>query len=237
MVKRLSGPLPHGAVDQTPIGQYVRSGFLKEQLLFFYPSIFILVAGLIGLLRAEEFKNFRFLFWTEVFTLAIFTWFQAKGYYALGLYPILLAFGSVWIERLLNKNPDPIISSEARNLSFWKRILKPILLIIPPLLFLPAFTLIHPVYSPERLMKDPPDYTKLGLNRWEDGKVHPIPQDFADMLGWSERAHLVDSEYSLTPKDGRTMVLCDYYGEAGAINYYSKIPELEALTMNADYLY
>jgi hypothetical protein len=216
-----------------------RSGFLKEQLLFFYPSIFILVAGLIGLFRAEEFKSFRFLFWTEVFTLAIFTWFQAKGYYAIGLYPILLAFGSVWIERLIHKEPssDSVISNEVRNLSTWKQILKPVLLSVPPLLFLPAFTLIHPVYSPDRLMKNPPDYAKLGLNRWEDGKVHTIPQDFADMLGWSELATKVDSAYSLMPKDGRTMILCGNYGEAGAINYYSNIPELEALTMNADYLY
>lgn len=216
-----------------------RTGFLKEQLLFFYPSIFILVAGLIGLLGTEEFKNYRFLFWTEVITLGIFTWFQAKGYYAIGLYPILLAFGSVWIERLINKKQlsDPVISSAARNLSLSKRILKPILLIIPPLLFLPAFTLIHPVYSPERLIKDPPDYAKLGLNRWEDGKEHAIPQDFADMLGWSELAAKVDSAYSLMPKEGRTLILCGNYGEAGAINYYSKIPELEALTMNADYLY
>lgn len=216
-----------------------RSGFLKEQLLFFYPSIFIWVGGLIGLLRAREFKNFRFLGWTVIFTLAIFTWFQAKGYYAIGLYPILLAFGSVGIESLIiKKQPsDPVISNEVRNLSTWKRILKLILLVVPPLLFLPAFTLIHPVYSPERLMKDPPDYAKLGLNRWEDGKEHPIPQDFADMLGWSELAHLVDSAYQMMPKEGRTMIICDNYGQAGAINYYSKIPELEALTMNADYLY
>ncbi len=80
-----------------------RSGFLKEQLLFFYPSLFILVGGLFALLRTGEFKNYRFIFWTVVFTLAIFTWFQAKGYYALGLYPILLAFGSVWIESLIHK--------------------------------------------------------------------------------------------------------------------------------------
>lgn len=86
-------------------------------------------------------------------------------------------------------------------------------------------------------MKDPPDYAKLGLNRWEDGKEHAIPQDFADMLGWSELAAKVDSAYFLMPKSERTMVLCGNYGEAGAINYYSKIPELEALTMNADYLY
>jgi len=216
-----------------------RSGFLKEQLLYFYPSIFVLLGGLIGILRAKEFKNFRFLFWTVVFTLAIFTWFQAKGYYAIGLYPILLAFGSVWIERLLNKTSasDSVILTEERNLPFWKKILKPAILIIPPLLFLPTFDLIHPVYSPDRMMKDPPSYAKRGLNRWEDGKVHPIPQDFADMLGWSELANLVDSAYLMMPKYGRTMILCGNYGEAGAINYYSKIPELEALTTNADYLY
>lgn len=214
-----------------------RSGFLKEQLLFFYPSLFILVGGLFALLGAEEFKNYRFIFWTVVFTLAIFTWFQAKGYYAIGLYPILLAFGSVWIERLINKKPESVISNEVRNLSNWKRILKPVLLAVPPLLFLPAFDLIHPIYSPERLMKDPPNYALLGLNRWEDGKEHPIPQDFADMLGWSELAHLVDSAYMLMPKDSRTIVLCGNYGEAGAINYYSKFPEIEALTMNADYLF
>lgn len=214
-----------------------RTGFLKEQLLFFYPSLFILAGGLFALLRAGEFKSFRFLFWTVVCTLAIFTWFQAKGYYAIGLYPILLAFGSVWIERLLNKKPESVISNKVRNLSLRKRILKPILLAVPPLLFLPAFDLIHPIYSPERLMKDPPDYALLGLNRWEDGKVHPIPQDFADMLGWSELANLVDSAYMMMPKQGRTMILSGNYGEAGAINYYSNIPELEALTTNADYLY
>jgi hypothetical protein len=214
-----------------------RSGFLKQQLLFFYPSLFILIAGSYALIKACEFKNYRFIFWTVIFTLSIFTWFQAKGYYAIGLYPILLAFGSVWIEQLLNKKPQSVSSNEVRNLSNGKRILKPVILAVPPLLFLPAFDLIHPIYSPERLMKDPPNYAFLGLNRWEDGKEHSIPQDFADMLGWSELAHLVDSAYMLMPKDGRTLVLCGNYGEAGAINYYSKIPQLKALTMNADYLY
>lgn len=57
------------------------------------------------------------------------------------------------------------------------------------------------------------------------------------MLGWSELAHLVDSAYQLMPKEGRTLIICSNYGQAGAINYYSKIPGLEALTMNADYLY
>ena len=39
------------------------------------------------------------------------------------------------------------------------------------------------------------------------------------------------------PEKGRTLILCDNYGQAGAINFYSKIEGLEAFTMNADYLY
>lgn len=200
-----------------------RVGFLMEQLLFFYPAVFIWISGLLALGFSRQFKNFRFIFWTFILTLGIFTYFQAKGYYAIGLYPALLGFGSVWLSEFFERG--------------WKRKLKPTLLLIPPALFLPALPLIHPYYSPERILENPPAYSLLGLNRWEDGKEHPIPQDFADMVAWSELANLVDSAYQMMPKEGRTMIICDNYGQAGAINFYSKIPELEALTMNADYLY
>lgn len=200
-----------------------RAGFLMEQLLFFYPGIFIWIGGLIALGVSRQFKDFRFIFWSFLFTLAIFTYFQAKGYYAIGLYPILIGFGSVWLSGFFETG--------------WKSKLKPVLLLIPPALFFPAITLIHPYYSPERILENPPPYSLLGLNRWEDGKEHPIPQDFADMVGWSELATLVDSAYRMMPKEGRTLIICSNYGQAGAINFYSKIPELEALTMNADYLY
>ncbi|MBN7803200.1 glycosyltransferase family 39 protein [Algoriphagus aestuariicola] len=200
-----------------------RMGFLMEQLLFFYPALFIWVSGLIALLLARRFSSYRFIFWTFVLTIGIFTYFQAKAYYAIGLYPVLLAFGAVLISEWLENG--------------WKRRLKPVALALPPLLFLPALPLIHPYYSPERILKNPPAYSLLGLNRWEDGKDHPIPQDFADMLGWSELAHHVDSAYLMMPKSGRTLIICDNYGQAGAINYYSKIPGLQALTMHADYLY
>lgn len=200
-----------------------RVGFLMEQLLFFYPSLFIWTTGLVGLLVAKQFGSFRFIFWSFVFTLAVFTYFQAKAYYAIGLYPVLLGFGAVLISGFLETG--------------WKKNLKPVLLIIPPALFLPALPLIHPYYSPEHIQKDPPAYSLLGLSRWEDGKEHPIPQDFADMVAWSELAHLVDSAYRMMPQKQRTVIICSNYGQAGAINYYSKIPELQAMTMNADYLY
>ena len=57
------------------------------------------------------------------------------------------------------------------------------------------------------------------------------------MLGWRELASLVDSAYQQMPKEGRILIICDNYGQAGAINFYSKTPGLQALTMNADYLF
>src|SRR5690606_33825156 len=89
----------------------------------------------------------------------------------------------------------------------------------------------------ERIRQDPPAYSLLGLSRWEDGKDHPIPQDFADMVGWSELAHLVDSAYQMMPQEERTLIICSNYGQAGAINFYSENRGLRAVTMNADYLY
>src|SRR5690606_22910443 len=82
---------------------------------------------------------------------------------------------------------------------------------------------------------NPEPYKKLGMLRWEDGKEHELPQDFADMLGWKELARKTDSVYALFPKSENTLVLCDNYGQAGAINYYTK-KEIKAVSFNADYV-
>ncbi|MDQ6843963.1 MAG: glycosyl transferase, partial [Bacteroidota bacterium] len=72
--------------------------------------------------------------------------------------------------------------------------------------------------------------------RWEDGKDHKLPQDFADMLGWKNLAKTVDSVYRKIPDKENTLVLCDNYGEAGAINYYSAFKNIHAVSFNADYI-
>jgi hypothetical protein len=75
------------------------------------------------------------------------------------------------------------------------------------------------------------------MHRWEDGKDHVISQDFADMQGWKELAAIVDSTYALLPDKEHTLVRCDNYGQAGAVNYYSKFPHINALSYNADYIF
>jgi aminopeptidase YwaD len=48
------------------------------------------------------------------------------------------------------------------------------------------------------------------------------------MLGWRELASKVDSIYLAIADKNHTLILCDNYGQAGAINYYSKIADLKA---------
>src|SRR5690606_19869119 len=59
--------------------------------------------------------------------------------------------------------------------------------------------------------------------------------DFADMLGWRELAAKVDRIYAQLASDQPTLVLCDNYGQAGAINYYST-QGIKAVSFNADYV-
>ncbi|MBS1506521.1 MAG: glycosyltransferase family 39 protein [Bacteroidetes bacterium] len=198
-----------------------RMDFLRGQILFFIGSLVVIISSLYALLRYEPFKPYRFYFWALFFTLAAFTYFKAKNYYAIGIYPIYIAFGAVYLGDVLQHG--------------WKRYLRPVLVAIPVLFFIPMFDIAFPNKSPDYIIRHAESYKSLGLLRWEDGKDHLLPQDYADMLGWKELASKVDSLYSALPKGTTTLVLCDNYGQAGAINYYTNYG-VRAVSFNADYI-
>jgi len=198
-----------------------RADFIKEQFLFFTGSIYILIAAFAGFFLYLPFKKYRIFLLSYLITIGIFIYFKAKGYYAIGLYPIFIAFGSVYLEYLLRQKP-----------AFY---LRPLLFIITIGLFIPFLLFVMPVYTPAQTAKRASVYKKIGMLRWEDGKEHNLPQDFADMLGWKELANKVDSIYALMPDLKHTLILCDNYGQAGAINYYTK-KNIKAVSMNADYI-
>lgn len=146
---------------------------------------------------------------------------KAKDYYAIGLYPIYIAIGSVYISRIMNHKVGYII--------------KPILLIMPVLATFLSFDIAFPNKRPEYIIKHQDTYRDLGLLRWEDGKDHEIPQDYADMLGWKELASKVKLAMQKIDSPESTLVLCDNYGQAGAINFYSN-GAIKAVSFDADYL-
>jgi len=76
--------------------------------------------------------------------------------------------------------------------------------------------------------------------RWEDQRNHPLPQDFADMLGWEEMARLTAGAYHSLDSSEKTgtIVFANNYGMAGAIDYYGRRYGLpEAYSDNASFLY
>jgi hypothetical protein len=200
-----------------------RLDFIKEQLLYFSGALFMIGFASIAFYIYPPFKKYRFIPLSTIFTLILFGYFKAKGYYAIGLYPVLLGFGAIYLEHLLN--------------SSWKLYLRPVAVLIPVLVFMLALNIGYPIYPPAVIANNPDLYLKFGMLRWEDGKDHQLPQDYADMLGWKELAAKVDRVYGQIKDKKHTLVICDNYGLAGAINYYSKYKDIAAVSFNADYKY
>ncbi|QRR00626.1 ArnT family glycosyltransferase [Dyadobacter sandarakinus] len=199
-----------------------RADFLKEQLIYFSGSWVVIAAALYALLTYKPFASWRFLFFSIFITLAVFLFLRAKGYYAIGLYPIYIAFGSVFLSNRVKGR--------------WAAIIRPALVILPVLLFIPLYRIAFPNKRPQAFIDEPERYRKVGMLRWEDGREHPLPQDFADMLGWKELAAKVDKAYAASPDPAATLVLCDNYGQAGAINFYTR-RHVQAVSFNADYVF
>jgi hypothetical protein len=200
-----------------------RLSFLKDQLLFFIGSFFVLFAGIVSLLIYRPFKKYTVFLYSFIFTMGVFIFLRAKSYYTIGLYPIFMAFGSVYLENLLQNG--------------WKKWLRPVAIAIPLLLFIPFIKIAFPLQSPAEIKANPEKFREFGMLQWEDGKEHALPQDFADMTGWKELARIVDSTYETIADKEHTLVRCDNYGQAGAINFYSRNKNMRALSYNADYIY
>ena len=210
-------------LSSTQLVNVERMGFLTDQLLFFTGSLLTLIAAFASFFLHPPFKKYRLILWTYVFVMALYFYFRAKSYYAIGLYPVLLAFGSVYLESLLKRG--------------WTFYLRPVLLIVPILVTISLFPIIVPVLSPQQIMDNPDRFRELGLLRWEDGRDHELPQDFADMMGWSELGKHVDMAFEKIGENELTLIQCDNYGEAGAVNFYSRNRNSEALAIDADYMY
>lgn len=200
-----------------------RSAFVKYQVLFFLSSLFVLIAAFVGLFVYPPFRPYRLVAVSFLVAMGLFVYFKAKNYYTVGLYPVLLAFGAVYLERLFS--------------SGWRRHLRPVSIGFLLLLAIPFLWLGFPLFRPAYYASHPQPYKDFGVLRWEDGKDHQLPQDYADMIGWKELARKTDSLYATISDKEHTLVLCDNYGQAGAINYYSAFPKINAVSFNADYIY
>lgn len=197
------------------------SGFLFDQLFMCLPALFIWMTGLAWLLFSKKMKEYRFIAWAFMLVILILILGRGKSYYTLGAYPMLLAAGGFVMERYFNRKLSAAI------------------VLITILFSVQGAPLELPVASFERLKVICDPKTSYFPQRWEDGKIHPIPQDYADMTGWKELAGIVSKAYNTLDSADRKKctIYADNYGLASAVLFYGhqyKLPK--PISFNDSYL-
>ena len=196
--------------------------FLTDQLLYHVATLFTWVTGLVWAVRT---KQYRFMAWAFVVTLGLLILGHGKSYYSQGIYPVLFAFGAPRVEAWANKWWR--IAMLAFSLFIGIRLI-PLLLPFKAPAALAEYYVHHPLAG------------KVGALRWGDLQDHALPQDFADMLSWKEMTEKVGKAYASldSTEKAHTLLFCDNYGEAGAVNYYGPKYHLpQAYSDNASFLY
>jgi hypothetical protein len=178
-----------------------------RELNYFNAPIWL--AGLYFFFFHPDGKRLRILGWLYVVLFAIFVIGNGKAYYLSPVYPVLLAGGSLVLERWW----------ERRSLR-WMKIVYPVLMLALTGLALP---LALPVLPVERFV----DYEKaLGFTPKpeERSSLGVLPQGYADEFGWKEMVAGVAGAYrTLSPEEqARCIIYVRNYGEAGAIDFFGK---------------
>jgi len=139
--------------------------------------------------------------------LLVFDYSHGKDYYVASIYPTLLAFGAVRIERWVE-------NAIARGAALAAVVILGAVGVPLALPILPVDTLIR--YQ-----------SALGImpaSSGEHRKVAALSQYYADMFGWREMARKVAAVYeSLPPQDrARAVFFGNNYGEAAAIDVFGR---------------
>ncbi|MBT4097663.1 MAG: glycosyltransferase family 39 protein [Gemmatimonadetes bacterium] len=181
--------------------------FLLSQALVNLYGTPIWLIGLWWCLLSAAGERLRPIAWLYLGNLAVLLLFSGKIYYLAPAYAMLLAAGAVAIESMLQRR-------QARR---W-------LVAIPLVVFFGSLATV-PIAIPLLSIESTITFGRFGMRylglaeafRWEDGSIHDLPQDYADMLGWREQAQAVAAVFDdVGPAD----IAASNYGQAGALVRY-----------------
>lgn len=182
--------------------------FLAEQPLMLGTGTLLVVIAIIAGFGSRRADRIALLFGGLLVGLMLVL--DGKAYYAAPAYPLLVVTGAMAIERR--------VRSTGRPWPAWSAIV----VMVPVMLFMLPIGV--PLLAPDAMAR----YAqRLGLSaavRTNRGEILPLPQDYADMLGWRAQAEAVAAVYdSLPPADrDRVIIAADNYGEAGALAMYRR---------------
>ncbi len=188
--------------------------FLVDQLFMYAPALLLWLAGVYYLLAGQQ-GRYRALGLVYLLVVVLLLVLHGKSYYTLGMYPVLVAAGSVWWAQV------------ARSVG--SRVLLGSTVVVLGVLALPISLAILPVEGMVNYGKGMVAWGADGPLRWEDGEIHDLPQDYADMLGWPELGVLVDTAITRLPAGTPYMVYGAGYGRAAAIDRFSQLVRAQGI--------
>lgn len=177
--------------------------FVLEQLVYTNPlSVPLWLAGLAAFAFSSRFRDLRFIAVAYVVLLVLSVWLEAKGYYVIGIYAVLIAAGSIAVERVLAK---PAL-----------RIAVVSIFLVCTLPFVPLSLPVLPIGTFIAYSK------ALRLTGQGGTPSHVIQPVYAEEFGWKELAAHVAAVYHALPAKvrARTGVFADTYADAGALDFY-----------------
>jgi hypothetical protein len=175
--------------------------FALEQLLYTNPlAAPVWLAGAIAPFRLATLRDLRFISVAYLIVFIAAVALEAKGYYIIGIYAVLLAVGAVAIERI----------------ALWVRVLFVAALVVEAGAALPLSLPILPVGGLVAYGKF------LGLTGTNGAPARLIQPVFAEEFGWNRLAHDVAGVYLALPPDARARaaIYADTYGDAGALDFF-----------------
>lgn len=189
-----------------------RADFVSGILLIMNPAtIIIWLLGLYYLLVNKDGKRFRVLGIIFVASfLILFISGKSKSEYLAPAFTIIFAAGGIILDRIdFNR--------------YWKWLKYAVLI---PLVI--SGIVITPLALPALPVETYINYSTsigFGPTTSEGKELAELPQFYADMFGWEELAQTVSSVYQTIPDEEKsnTVVFGNNYGEAGAIEYFSKM--------------
>jgi hypothetical protein len=206
---RLGWPV-RGQIGDLQSTQLARLGvrdFLVGQLLL-GPAILLAALGAGALLSSARIRSARIVGVATLASFALLAALRGKPYYIGPIYPALWAAGAATLE----------LAGAGR----WGRLVRwgaPAALLLYGIATLP-FGL--PFLAPPSMARYALRAGVTSAVTTNVGERLPLPQDYADMLGWKAQAEAVARVYRALPEDERTqaIVVADNYGEAGALDLY-----------------
>ncbi|MBA3659361.1 MAG: glycosyltransferase family 39 protein [Gemmatimonadales bacterium] len=188
------------ALKAAQLARASRLDFVTGQLTMLGSAAPVALAGLIALIAYRRLAAFRALAVLYLVAAALLLAGHAKEYYLAPLAPLLLAAGAVGLGRL-------------------PRIPYALLLVV----VLAGGAALVPIGTPVLPPASMARYAaRLGITRTlktNTGASLPLPQDYADMIGWGPMVDAVGAVYRALPPDERrrVMIFAGNYGEAGAL--------------------